>query len=142
MAVPGWRLRGVPGIRQPHQCAGYRRHSQRGRWLQPRFNFTYMINPENIGIELLLALPFGYDITLSGLGTVAHTDPATPDAERAVSFRTYNSVRPYVVLLLNYTTFFNEDTEGALTGTNLSLDDSWGVAGQVGVDIDVALTGS
>lgn len=101
------------------------------------FNFTYMINP-NIGIELLLALPFGHDITLSGLGTVAHTDQLPPTLSVQYHFMPYNSVRPYVGIGLNYTTFFNEDTEGALTGTNLSLDDSWGVAGQVGVDIDVA----
>ena len=32
----------------------------------------------------------------------------------------------------------NEDTTGALSGTSLSLDPSWGLAGELGVDIDVA----
>ena len=49
-----------------------------------------------------------------------------------------SNIRPYVGLGINYTFFFNEETSGALTGTSLSLDSSWGVAGQVGIDIDVA----
>jgi outer membrane protein len=31
---------------------------------------------------------------------------------------------------LNYTTFFSEDTRGALDGTSLKLGDSWGLAAQ------------
>ena len=38
---------------------------------------------------------------------------------------------------LNYTFFFDEGTTGALTGTKLSLKDSWGLAAQAGVDIDI-----
>jgi outer membrane protein len=101
------------------------------------FNFTYMINP-NIGIELLLALPFGHDITLSGAGTVAHTDQLPPTLSMQYHFTPESSVRPYVGIGLNYTNFFNEETEGALEGTSLKLDDSWGVAGQFGIDVDVA----
>ena len=101
------------------------------------FNFTYMVNP-NIGIELLLALPFGHDITLSGAGTVAHTDQLPPTLSVQYHFTPESSVRPYVGIGLNYTNFFNEETEGALEGTSLKLDDSWGVAGQLGIDIDVA----
>ena len=41
------------------------------------FNFTYMVTP-NIGIELLAALPFQHDITLTGAGTVAQTDQLPP----------------------------------------------------------------
>ncbi|MCC9004298.1 MAG: hypothetical protein LM549_17010, partial [Candidatus Competibacter sp.] len=39
---------------------------------------------------------------------------------------------------LNYTFFFDESTEGALSGSDLKLDDSWGLAAQVGMDFDVA----
>ena len=101
------------------------------------FNFTYMVNP-NIGIELLAALPFKHDITLSGAGTIAETDQLPPTLSVQYHFMPENTIRPYVGLGLNYTTFFNTDTKGALAGTNLDLDDSWGVAGQLGVDIDVA----
>jgi outer membrane protein len=101
------------------------------------FNFTYMVDP-NIGIELLLALPFQHDIQLSGAGTVAHTDQLPPTLSVQYHFTPESSVRPYVGIGLNYTNFFNEETEGALEGTSLKLDDSWGVAGQLGIDIDVA----
>lgn len=101
------------------------------------FNFTYMINP-NIGIELLLALPFRHDINLGGLGKVAETDQLPPTLSVQYHFTPESSVRPYVGIGLNYTNFFNEDTKGALEGTSLKLDDSWGVAGQFGIDIDVA----
>ena len=101
------------------------------------FNFTYMVNP-NIGIELLAALPFKHDITLSGAGTIAETDQLPPTLSVQYHFMPENTIRPYVGLGLNYTTFFNTDTKGALAGDNLDLDDSWGVAGQLGVDIDVA----
>lgn len=101
------------------------------------FNFTYMINP-NIGIELLAALPFKHDIQLSGLGNVAETDHLPPTLTLQYHFAPQSTVRPYVGLGLNYTTFFNTDTKGALQGADLDLDDSWGVAGQLGIDIDVA----
>jgi outer membrane protein len=101
------------------------------------FNFTYMINP-NIGIELLLALPFRHDIELSGAGKVAETDHLPPTLSVQYHFTPESSVRPYVGIGLNYTNFFNEDTKGILEGTSLKLDDSWGVAGQLGIDIDVA----
>ena len=49
-----------------------------------------------------------------------------------------SNVRPYAGVGLNYTTFFSEKTLGALSGTDLNLDDSWGFAGQLGIDVDVA----
>ncbi len=101
------------------------------------FNFTYMITP-NIGIELLAALPINHDIKLSGAGKVAETDELPPTLSIQYHFMPESSVRPYVGIGLNYTTFFNTSTNGALEGTSLSLDDSWGVAGQFGIDIDVA----
>ncbi|MCE1680979.1 outer membrane beta-barrel protein, partial [Enterobacter hormaechei] len=53
-----------------------------------------------------------------------------------------SSFRPYVGVGLNYTTFFNEKFNGnsAVKDNNLhSLDlkDSWGVAGQVGLDYEL-----
>jgi len=101
------------------------------------FNFTYMVNP-NIGIELLAALPFRHDISLSGAGTVGKTDQLPPTLSVQYHIMPQGTVHPYVGLGLNYTNFFNEETEGALTGASLKLDDSWGLAGQLGIDIDVA----
>ena len=101
------------------------------------FNFTYMVNP-NIGIELLAALPFRHDISLSGAGTVGKTDQLPPTLSIQYHLMPQGTVHPYIGLGLNYTNFFNEETEGALTGVSLKLDDSWGLAGQLGIDIDVA----
>lgn len=46
-------------------------------------------------------------------------------------------MRPYVGAGLNYTLFSGERTWGALQGTKLELDSSFGAAAQVGIDIDV-----
>ena len=46
--------------------------------------------------------------------------------------------QPFIGLGVNYTVFFDEDVSGeaqkALGADNLSLDDSWGLAGRVGMD--------
>ena len=101
------------------------------------FNVTYMINP-NIGVELLGAWPFKHDISINGLGDVAETKHLPPTVSVQYHFMPSGSIHPYVGLGLNYTTFFSEKTKGALEGASLKLDDSWGVAGQLGIDVDVA----
>ena len=45
-------------------------------------------------------------------------------------------VSPFVGAGLNYTTFFSEDTTGALAGSKLKLQDSWGLAAH-GVDFAI-----
>ena len=99
------------------------------------FNITHMISP-NLGVELLGAWPFSHDIKLGGR-KVGETKHLPPTVTLQYHFLPQNPVRPYVGLGLNYTFFFDEGTTGALTGTKLSLKDSWGLAAQAGVDIDV-----
>lgn len=101
------------------------------------FNFTYMVNP-NIGVELLAALPFKHDISLTGAGTIGETKHLPPTVSIQYHIMPEGTVHPYVGLGLNYTNFFSEKTKGALSGSSLKLDDSWGLAGQLGIDIDVA----
>lgn len=101
------------------------------------FNFTYMVNP-NIGIELLGALPFKHDISLSGAGRIGETKQLPPVVSVQYHIMPEGTVHPYVGLGLNYTNFFSEKTTGALSGNSLKLDDSWGIAGQLGIDVDVA----
>ncbi len=100
------------------------------------FNVTYMATP-NIGVEVLGAWPFSHDIKLSGAGKVAETKHLPPTVTVQYHFLPSNNVRPYVGAGFNYTFFFDEKTKGALAGGKLSLKDSWGLAAQVGVDIDV-----
>jgi outer membrane protein len=101
------------------------------------FTVTYMVNP-NIGVELLAAWPFKHDISLSGVGDIGETKHLPPTLSVQYHFMPSNSIRPYVGLGVNYTNFFSEETTGALQGASLKLDDSWGLAGQLGIDIDVA----
>jgi len=101
------------------------------------FNFTYMATP-NLGVELILATPFSHDIKLSGAGTVGDTKHLPPTLFAQYHFMPQSNFRPYVGVGLNYTMFFDEGAEGALKGKKLKLKDSIGIAGQVGIDIDVA----
>lgn len=105
---------------------------------QPSVNLTYMLK-DNIGIEVLAALPFRHDINATGAvtGKVADTRQLPPTVSLQYHFKPGASVRPYVGLGLNYTTFFDINTTGALAGTSLELDDSFGLAAQAGVDMDI-----
>ena len=51
-------------------------------------------------------------------------------------------MRPLLGLGVNYTTFFSEGTTGALTGSDLELGDSWGLAAHAGLDFDVGKRGA
>lgn len=103
-------------------------------------NLSYMIK-ENVAVELLAATPFSHDIVgtgaLSGVGKVGETKQLPPTLSIQYHFTPKASVRPYVGAGINYTIFFSEKTTGALAGTTLSLDDSWGLAVQAGVDVDI-----
>ncbi|MDO6563438.1 OmpW family outer membrane protein [Amphritea sp. 1_MG-2023] len=94
---------------------------------------TYMLT-ENIGVELLAATPFKHDITLNGakVGETKHLPPTL--TLQYYPMDSSSAFQPYVGLGINYTEFFSESTTGALAGTSLELDSSWGLAGQLGID--------
>ncbi len=100
------------------------------------FGGTYLLTP-NWGVEVLAALPFQHDINLNGGGQVAETDHLPPTVSVQYHFRPNANVRPYVGAGLNYTLFFDEKTRGALAGSKLELDPSFGLAAQAGVDISI-----
>ena len=103
-------------------------------------SFTYMLS-DKLGVEVLAATPFSHKLEAKGdlagkdIGTVKQLPPT-------VSLQYYPLSRdsqwqPYVGIGINYTTFFNEKTAGDIEGlgyNDLSLDDSFGLAAQVGVD--------
>ncbi|MBV2181934.1 OmpW family outer membrane protein [Castellaniella sp. MT123] len=97
---------------------------------RPSFTLTYMAT-RNIGIELLGAAPFKHTINADGMGEIGSTKQLPPTLSLQWHFLPESTFQPYVGVGLNYTTFFS--TESKLG--NLSLDDSWGLAGQVGVDV-------
>lgn len=99
------------------------------------FNVTYLY-AANWGVELLAALPFSHDINLNANGTqVGETKHLPPTLSLQYHFAPQATIRPYVGLGLNYTLFFEEKTQGALAGTKLELDPSFGLAAQVGLDV-------
>lgn len=103
------------------------------------FNGTYFFTP-NVAFEVLAALPFTHDVDLDGVGQVAEVKHLPPTFSLQYHFDTGNNFRPYVGAGVNWTIFFDEDTEGALAGQDLDLDDSIGLAVQVGADFDVSDT--
>jgi outer membrane protein len=101
------------------------------------FSGTYMF-ASNWGVEVLAALPFEHDIKLNGGGKVAKTKHLPPTLSLQYHFNPNGTIRPYVGAGLNYTVFFDEGTSGALAGSKLELDSSFGIAGQAGLDIAIA----
>ena len=97
-------------------------------------NLGYMLS-NNWAVEVLAAYPFKHDITLTDGTKVGSTKHLPPTVSLQYHFNTQGKFQPYLGLGVNYTTFFNTNTEGPLEGTDLSLRGSWGLAGQVGADI-------
>jgi outer membrane protein len=96
--------------------------------------FTYMMT-DVWAIDLLGAYPFEHDIDLVGGGKVASTEHLPPTLSLQWRPLPNGKMQPYLGLGINYTSFFDEKTEGALAGTSLDLDSSWGVAAQAGFDV-------
>ncbi|WP_445401647.1 OmpW family outer membrane protein [Zobellella sp. An-6] len=98
---------------------------------------SYMIT-DNWGVELLAATPFSHSVSTAGLGEVAKIKHLPPTLMGQYYFGdAQGKVRPYVGAGINYTTFFDEKGRGALDGTSVKLDDSWGLAVQAGLDMKV-----
>lgn len=99
--------------------------------------FTWMAT-ENVGVELLAATPFRHQVGTGPTGTIATVHLLPPTLMAQWYFGDAKSkVRPYVGAGINYTTFFNEsfnDTGKDAGLSDLKVKDSWGAAGQVGLD--------
>ncbi|MDV5171184.1 outer membrane protein OmpW [Photobacterium rosenbergii] len=100
----------------------------------------YMLT-DNISVELLAATPFRHSVSLNGVGKIADVEHLPPTLMLQYYFMDSSSkFRPYVGAGLNYTTFFNEDFNGTGKSAQLSdlkLEDSWGLAANVGIDYQV-----
>ena len=109
--------------------------------VKPTITFEYFLR-DNLGLEVLAALPFKHDIAIDGVGNVGSTKHLPPTFSLQYHFNSKGKVSPFLGAGLNYTTFFSEDTQGALEGTDLKLDDSWGLAAHAGIDIKVSERGA
>lgn len=105
--------------------------------MQLGLTLSYMLT-DNWGVELLAATPFSHSVSTPGLGEVAKVKHLPPTLMAQYYFGDAKSkVRPYIGAGVNYTTFFDEEGRGALAGTDVSVDSSWGMAGQVGLDMAI-----
>lgn len=104
------------------------------------FSIGYMLT-DHWSVDLLGAIPFSHDIegrgTLDGAGTVATTDQLPPTLSLLYYFQPDSHFRPYAGLGLNYTIFYNENGRGPLASANIELDDSIGLALNLGADLDI-----
>ncbi|UPT56085.1 outer membrane protein OmpW [Dickeya zeae] len=96
---------------------------------------------DNIGVELLAATPFKHRVGVGGVGQIAEVKHLPPTLMAQYYFgQSTDSLRPYLGLGLNYTTFFDEkfNQTGQSAGlTDLHLKSSWGVAAQAGLDYNL-----
>lgn len=101
--------------------------------------FGYMLT-DNVSFEVLAATPFSHSISTNhgDLGEIADTKHLPPTFMLQYYFGEANSdIRPYVGVGINYTVFFDEElnSTGKDAGlSDLSLDDSWGLAANIGAD--------
>ncbi len=105
--------------------------------VKPTITFEYFV-ADNVGIEVLAALPFKHEISIDGVGKVAETKQLPPVVSLQYHFANSSKVTPFVGLGVNYTRFFSTDEKGALAGTKVKLEDSWGVAAHAGLDFAVS----
>jgi outer membrane protein len=110
------------------------------KWF-PEVDVTYFFT-RNIAAELILTYPQEHDVKFANtkIGTVTHLPPTLT---LQYHFLPEGTIRPYVGLGLNYTrlTSVKLNAAPALGGTDAPIDmdrNSWGLAGQVGVDFQLA----
>ena len=111
-----------------------------GSNVRPTITAEYFVR-DNLGVEVLAALPFQHDISVVGVGKVGSTKHLPPTVSLQYHFG-QGKVKPFVGIGVNYTTFFSTKAEGAIAGTNLELSDSWGLAAHLGVDFKVGDKGA
>ncbi|WP_043319328.1 OmpW family protein [Microbulbifer sp. HZ11] len=112
---------------------------------------------DHFALGLLAALPFEHDLAVAGLpdpnggllgkvdlGSIEHLPPTLTVQWFPVCKESW--VQPYVGIGVNFTTFMDEDISNvaqeyfedvldASSNAQLKLDDSWGLAGELGIDI-------
>ncbi|MGP5501412.1 OmpW/AlkL family protein [Psychrobacter faecalis] len=113
--------------------------------VRPTISGEYFI-ANNVGVELLAAIPFHHDFDLNDAagnrvlsGKTQHLPPTLSLQYHFDGYSMPMNVKPFVGVGVNYTTFFKEKVSN---GADLDLDDSVGVAGHIGLDIPFAPTES
>ncbi|GLZ84252.1 outer membrane protein W [Metapseudomonas resinovorans] len=106
-------------------------------------NFAYMLT-DHIGLELLAATPFEHEVKLKGtgldsangsLGSLKHLPPTLSLVYYPLDPK--SAFQPYLGAGINYTWIFDEHVGSSATAAgfdNFRVDNSWGLAWQVGAD--------
>ncbi|USD20960.1 OmpW/AlkL family protein [Microbulbifer variabilis] len=108
---------------------------------------VYMFR-DHWGLELVAATPFTHEIQAEGLGEtfeLGETKHLPPTLlVQWYPMDTQSAIQPYIGLGVNYTAFFDEEisstanavfeTLGATDDAKLSLDNSFGLAAEAGID--------
>lgn len=121
------------GVGLPGTGAGVDNSDQLG------LTITYMLTP-HIGWGVLAATPFEHDLKANGLGLDAGKTKQLPPTFTLQYFPMDSTsvFQPYVGVGINYTIFFSEDVDSDLEGIfgsgDLDIDDSFGLAAQIGAD--------
>lgn len=105
---------------------------------------TYMVN-EWFGVELLAATPYEHNIYLensSGRALIGETKHLPPTLLAQFYLPQAGKFRPYIGVGVNYTIFFEENLRdqnaaGIPAGYGLTLENSTGAAGELGVDVEL-----
>lgn len=96
----------------------------------PTVNINYAFTP-NLVLDVLGALPFKHDIALNG-SKAGSTKHLPPTVSLQYHFAPGAKIDPYVAAGLNYTMFWEDKLDNS--NASFELKNSWGLAGQVGVD--------
>lgn len=108
---------------------------------RPSVTFEYFVR-DNLGIEVLAALPFEHHVSLDGLGKVAKATQLPPTITLQYHFQTGTRFTPFVGAGINYTFFLEDKGTGALKGQDIDISDSWGIALHAGFDYQVSEHGA
>lgn len=111
-----------------------------GSNVRPTITAEYFLR-DNLGLEVLASFPFQHDLNIVGLGRVGSTKHLPPTVSLQYHFG-QGTVKPFIGGGVNYTRFFSTDTSGALAGSDVELDDSFGLAAHAGIDFEVSQNGS
>lgn len=97
---------------------------------------------ENLALDVLAATPFKHTVSLAGLGDVGTSRHLPPTVSLQYHFRNTSQFTPFVGAGINYTHFFDTKSKGAIAGQHLKIEDSIGLAVQVGFDTKISERGS
>lgn len=89
---------------------------------------------DNWAIELLAAVPFEHEVKLNGAAAVDFKH-LPPTLSLQYYFGEAGGLRPFVGAGINYTWTYDERSRGPVAGTRIGIENSWGLAGQVGLSM-------